>query len=297
MKNSKAFTLIELLVVIAIIAILAAILFPVFAQAKEAAKKTQAISNAKQIGTSFILYAGDTDDNLPHAYAPKANGSGYWWDYDSPIPQDWFSDPGYIPSEDAQMWANSVQPYMKNYGIEEAPGLPILPVNLGSAVKRKEPANASFAMNGLMNTYSLSAVVAPSQATMIWTGYGKARLQGFAGSNPVLKCDKPGPCVFNPSGAPVSGRAANSVESQGWIYRSVWAFGRSGIMVGTDTSARVVPLAGHAGVSCPSGCGNAEKDPYSQYKADATPIASWVSRSSTGAPAYHHFFRPDRAGN
>ena len=61
----KAFTLIELLVVIAIIAILAAILFPVFAQAKLAAKKTQTLSNVKNIGTGFQLYAGDSDDILP----------------------------------------------------------------------------------------------------------------------------------------------------------------------------------------------------------------------------------------
>ncbi len=58
----RAFTLIELLVVIAIIAILAAILFPVFAQAKEAAKKTSCLSNAKQIALSMNLYAGDYDD-------------------------------------------------------------------------------------------------------------------------------------------------------------------------------------------------------------------------------------------
>ena len=62
MRSHKAFTLIELLVVIAIIAILAAILFPVFAQAKAAAKKTQAISNLKQIGTALQLYLGDNDD-------------------------------------------------------------------------------------------------------------------------------------------------------------------------------------------------------------------------------------------
>ncbi len=64
--NRRAFTLIELLVVIAIIAILAAILFPVFAQAKAAAKRTVALSNVKQIGTSMQLYAGDSDDVSPH---------------------------------------------------------------------------------------------------------------------------------------------------------------------------------------------------------------------------------------
>ncbi len=63
--KSKAFTLIELLVVIAIIAILAAILFPVFAQAKQAAKRTAALSNIKQTGTAAQIYLADYDDMLP----------------------------------------------------------------------------------------------------------------------------------------------------------------------------------------------------------------------------------------
>lgn len=63
--DKKAFTLIELLVVIAIIAILAAILFPVFAQAKTAAKKSASISNVKQINTGLFLYQSDYDDIYP----------------------------------------------------------------------------------------------------------------------------------------------------------------------------------------------------------------------------------------
>ncbi len=62
MNFRKAFTLIELLVVIAIIAILAAILFPVFAQAKSAAKNTTSVNNLKQIGVAATLYLGDNDD-------------------------------------------------------------------------------------------------------------------------------------------------------------------------------------------------------------------------------------------
>ncbi len=62
MKQTRAFTLIELLVVIAIIAILAAILFPVFAQAKAAAKKTVDLSNQKQIMVAVLMYANDFDD-------------------------------------------------------------------------------------------------------------------------------------------------------------------------------------------------------------------------------------------
>jgi prepilin-type N-terminal cleavage/methylation domain-containing protein len=67
MTSRKAFTLIELLVVIAIIAILAAILFPVFAQAKEAAKKTQCSSNQHQIGIGLTLYSTDWDGGLPRS--------------------------------------------------------------------------------------------------------------------------------------------------------------------------------------------------------------------------------------
>jgi prepilin-type N-terminal cleavage/methylation domain-containing protein/prepilin-type processing-associated H-X9-DG protein len=75
-RNARngAFTLIELLVVIAIIAILAAILFPVFAQAREKARQITCISNEKQIGLAFIQYVQDYDETFPIGNEPKIAG-------------------------------------------------------------------------------------------------------------------------------------------------------------------------------------------------------------------------------
>ena len=75
LQSRPAFTLIELLVVVAIIAILAAILFPVFAQAREKARQTSCLSNVKQIGMAALMYADDYDETLPPW---QVSGLLYW---------------------------------------------------------------------------------------------------------------------------------------------------------------------------------------------------------------------------
>ncbi len=82
----SAFTLIELLVVIAIIAILAAILFPVFGRARENARRTSCLSNAKQLGLGLMQYTQDSDEIMPNVTNGQSNNSDGWKWMDSIYP-------------------------------------------------------------------------------------------------------------------------------------------------------------------------------------------------------------------
>ena len=106
----RAFTLIELLVVIAIIAILAAILFPVFAQAKLAAKKTVSLSNLKQIDLAWMMYLNDFDDTAMPAYYTQNGWTSayYWWGY-------------YAYPKPIDLTQGFLQPYAKSTGINADP--------------------------------------------------------------------------------------------------------------------------------------------------------------------------------
>ncbi|WP_309714709.1 prepilin-type N-terminal cleavage/methylation domain-containing protein [Armatimonas sp.] len=102
-RSQRAFTLIELLVVIAIIAILAAILFPVFAQAREKARQTACLSNMKQIGLALMMYVQDYDETNPPANDGVAD----------------FNNPLVIAARPSAMGA--ISPYTKNRGIYFCP--------------------------------------------------------------------------------------------------------------------------------------------------------------------------------
>jgi prepilin-type N-terminal cleavage/methylation domain-containing protein len=120
-SQKRGFTLIELLVVIAIIAILAAILFPVFAQAREKARMASCLSNLKQMGTAVAMYTQDFDETLPG------------WSFTNTIPTMVT-----MPENKAYSWGMAFfmfQPYIKNYQVYSCPSAtdnivgPPLPVN------------------------------------------------------------------------------------------------------------------------------------------------------------------------
>jgi prepilin-type N-terminal cleavage/methylation domain-containing protein/prepilin-type processing-associated H-X9-DG protein len=103
LRSRKAFTLIELLVVIAIIAILAAILFPVFAQAREKARAISCLSNTKQLATGILMYTQDYDETMPY------------WNFSNNA--DGFGGNGVFTS----WWFNATYPYVKNVQIFSCP--------------------------------------------------------------------------------------------------------------------------------------------------------------------------------
>lgn len=120
----KAFTLIELLVVIAIIAILAAILFPVFAQARAAARQASCISNVKQVGLGAMMYAQDFDETFPRM---DNNGSCTYGEAGCQ-PPDWDNMTLAAGTSLADQIEKSkigffgvIQPYLKNWKVGECP--------------------------------------------------------------------------------------------------------------------------------------------------------------------------------
>jgi prepilin-type N-terminal cleavage/methylation domain-containing protein len=144
-RPSRAFTLIELLVVIAIIAILAAILFPVFAQVKARAQMTQGMSNVRNLGLAMQLYMNDADD----LYCLAAYQSG----------------------ETTLLWHDILDPYVKNKQIWLCPGSRLKPTDANGAPTSHFGYNVGYLTdfqqdfsNASGHTgYSASAVAAPSE--------------------------------------------------------------------------------------------------------------------------------------
>ncbi len=151
-RGRRAFTLIELLVVIAIIAILAAILFPVFAQAREQARKTACSSNMRQIGLALNMYVQDYDERLPTQHPdnfPVGGPKGSW--LTNPFPN----------------WIGLLWPYLKNWQMLRCPTAG--PSGWGGVYG---PANeqTNYMINGVVGRWPESPALAqvPAPADLIY---------------------------------------------------------------------------------------------------------------------------------
>ncbi|MCW5940626.1 MAG: prepilin-type N-terminal cleavage/methylation domain-containing protein [Fimbriimonadaceae bacterium] len=215
----KAFTLIELLVVIAIIAILAAILFPVFAQAKVAAKKTAAISNQKQIGLSVLMYAADYDDVYPRnddcylrsALNPALNAAGY-----TPSNGDGCSGAGPYPWRmNHYSWQKWVLPYVKSVQMFEHPARSKMDVPAATGGWRQWTDNGqimggfaiNLALTGALNTYMRSATAA-GRLRNSWLGGTQSAIPNVSGAMLLFEFSNPNinysPVIVDPTNDPLS---------------------------------------------------------------------------------------------
>jgi len=171
------FTLIELLVVIAIIAILAAILFPVFAKAREKARQSSCASNLKQLGLAFLMYSQDYDERLP-SYRMANSSPGCqinWW--------------------------NQIPPYVKNTQIFICPSTQFSYPSggYGANLSHVSPCGSCVAMG---------TIARPAQAFMLWD----AAIDGCATGSPVDGVES-GPAVH--SYCPVCVNCADLIGGSG----------------------------------------------------------------------------------
>lgn len=308
-SSERGFTLIELLVVIAIIAILAAILFPVFAQAKLAAQKTAALSNVKQQGLAALQYAGDWDDTMPCGFGVETTEDGnpdtsYGWDsyaYQD-VPADWRANANSVQIRACLLAvSNSTRIYRKTDDLLLLPGHsqswgPYQPSDYAKAVKK--PQLVGLAYNGLLHTYSASAVTSPTQLPMFTQLSGDILYKGVEGGPiPSLICSRMDPCRYVPPKSGCMSSPGNGTHNgeRSWIpypntpgyspEGSQWVYGHSQTWVFMDGSAKARKLGMNIG-----GRTDFHTDPYSQYTKDGkdTNVAWWD-------PNYCHplLFQPD----
>ena len=146
-KSAQGFTLIELLVVIAIIAILAAILFPVFAQAREKARQASCLSNTKQVGLAIIQYVQDYDESLPSGRMVYATSTT-------------------TPTVPGIGWAGGVYPYSKSGQVLRCPDDPTTPTAASGTTPVGYPVSYSYNFN-LANGAALASMNAPASTVLL----------------------------------------------------------------------------------------------------------------------------------
>lgn len=240
-EHRRGFTLIELLVVIAIIAILAAILFPVFAQAREKARQASCMSNMKQFATGVMMYNQDYDElfpiTVPHNGVVNAALSTVWT-----VPEAALAAPPASP-QTRSYWAIAIQPYLKNYNIYACPSGKQFDPFTPAATGVQGSTFLSIAFNGYLNAWPLAGT--PTPASTYLAMEFKNRWRGYAFHMPLPSA---GVCV-TPTTVPYQfSRQSRNLCSFGSTYGSSWSHGQGGNVTYMDGHVKFVR---HSGSSSP----------------------------------------------
>ena len=311
----RAFTLIELLVVIAIIAILAAILFPVFAQAKEAAKKTAALSNLKQMGTGQAVYVTDSDDVAPLGITNSTAYGGWTYDAFVPVPVSAYTYGTDATDMNRRVTAesfvfNAMLPYIKSLEMFSDAGTSTLrpyvafgltpTANKGAAgvnLPKTGTRYFSYTYNGLLTGMSSGAVAAPADLPVFWHGMGKRSIYGHMYSSPNLICqDAAAPCQYVPTKAGCTGGVGHNGElsfASTNTFKSGWDVFTGGVIFSfADSHAKFRKLGMNTLTTNPTAPStDPRRDPFAAYKGKIA-YSRWYS-TVNGASCHSYMFRPD----
>ncbi|RYG36702.1 prepilin-type N-terminal cleavage/methylation domain-containing protein [bacterium] len=306
-KTHRAFTLIELLVVIAIIAILAAILFPVFAQAKEAAKKTTALTQSKQVGTAINIYLGDSDDQFPCGSTPRLDNPTvvrYWNTWPALHPAGWAPDSAAQNnhSEDELVWHNSTSPYMKNNDMFISPGAvgsktTGAPWDAWYAAAGNTPKAGNLTFNGVLQYLSTSEVAAPSVLPLLWQGMGDVYWTGRGQTSPRLVCTGTGVCRYSAGSMPQAGMALGWASQMSLYANKYGVYSGGNIYVASDSSAKVIKMSGGNTAPFPASCNN--RNPIRDIDSKGNVVFPTATRGWTysSGVAIHCAFDPSNEFN
>jgi prepilin-type N-terminal cleavage/methylation domain-containing protein/prepilin-type processing-associated H-X9-DG protein len=237
--RQRGFTLIELLVVIAIIAILAAILFPVFAQAREKARQAACMSNMKQFATGIMMYTQDYDElfpiTLPHNGVVNS-GIGILYT----VPEAVLAPAPASPLTRSS-WGIAIQPYLKNYNIYACPsGNQFDPFNPPPANPLQLATGMSIAYNGYLSAWPMAGTATPASTYLAMEF--KNRIRGYTFLMPLPSengCGVPAavPYVFT-----------RNTQTLCWfghgLYGSAWTHGQGGNVTYMDGHVKFVRAGG-----------------------------------------------------